>query len=196
MCRIIEENMNEHQNIQSWIGVFKSLLGVWTEGAGKLRSVQPDPRCPQKWATWTEGRQWLSIPNGTRYPYVLPREWFERMGFLAVGTGQDVEVMRLNNKQEAMLQRWIRVAGFTGSFLRMDGTVWYVQHPQHGACRMGGLETIYDQLGPTAYYVALLTPEQEEVYHDLGSDCNEVVFHDPNWLREWLFHTDWDFVQP
>lgn len=194
MCRIIEENMNEQQNIQSWIGVFKSLLEVWAERGGELRSVQPDPRCPPKWTAWTAGRRWLSVPNGTRYPYVLPRDWFERMGFLEVGTAQEVEVLELNEQQEAMLQRWIRVAGFTESFLRMDGTAWVVVHPEHGTCRMRGLEAIYDQLGPTAFYVALFTPEQE-VYFELGDECTEELFHDQNWLREWLYNTDWDFVQ-
>jgi len=196
MCRIIELNINEHQPIKSWIGLFESLLAVWTERGGELRSVQPDPRCPPKWAAWTAGRQWLAVPNGTPNPYVLPREWFERMELLEVGSPRKIEIIDLNPVQEAMLQRWIRVACFTESFLRMDETVWYVQHPEHGACQMRGLETIYDQLGPTAFYVALLTPEQEEVYFELGYECTEGLFHDPNWLREWLFHTDWDFVQP
>lgn len=195
MCRIIEENLNEHQPIRSWIGLFESLLTGAANG-GWITAVQPDPSRAIKWSDWQRGPQWLAIPGPTKIPYVLPMEWFVQMGLLD-GLGNEPQYrVQLTEAQETQIQRWIRVARFTEGFLRMHDESWYVEHPKFGpGCVLQGLEVIHDQLGAAAYYVSLVTSYHEKKYVELGDAWTEELFHDPNWLREWLFQTDWDFVQ-
>lgn len=196
MCRIIEENMNDRQPLMSWVGVFESLLRVWVQEGGQLRSVQPAPGQIPCWARWQNGRQWLAVPNGTPTPYVLPREWFERMELLEVGSPRKIEIIDLTPVQETMFQRWIRVACFTENFLRKHDANWFITLPEHGnGCQLGGLEIVYDQLGAAALYVSVYVSVGRAIFFELGDECTEELFHDQNWLREWLFQTDWDFVQ-
>ena len=196
MCRIIELNINEHQPIKSWIGLFESLLTAAQVGEGWLVAVQPEPTKALKWTEWRRGPQWLAIPGPTNVPYILPLEWFVRMELVEEGGAAPQYQLQLTEAQESQIQRWIRVARFTEGFLRMHDEHWYVEHPKHGpGCVLQGLEVIHDQLGAAAYYVSLVTSYHEKKYVELGNECNEELFHDQNWLREWLFHTDWDFVQ-
>lgn len=196
MFRIIEENMNEHQTIHSWIGLFESLLEVCAKQDGWLRAVQPAPAKSILWEEWQSGRQWLAIPSTNTFPYFVPREWFERMGLLDPGSYDTQHQIRLTDLQEQQIQRWIRVAHFTENFLSLSLDRQCVNHPKHGpGCVLGELHVIHDQLGPAALYVSLHTSWNEVRYFELGDGCTEELFHNPNWLREWLFQTDWDFQQ-